>query len=63
MAVDKSLMEAPQGIVVLAAEMEPIDIVIESEEDGAIVDLIKDEPRSEDFGDNLAEYMSENDLQ
>lgn len=63
MAVDKSLMEAPQGIAVLAAEMEPIDIVIESEEDGAIVDLIKDEPRSEDFDDNLAEYINENDLQ
>ena len=63
MAVDKSLMEAPQGIAILAAEMEPIDIIVETEEDGAVVELMKDESRSEGFDDNLAEYMSESDLQ
>jgi len=63
MAVDKSLMEAPQGIAVLAAEMEPIDIVVETEEDGAVVELMKEEPRSEGFDDNLAEYMNEGELQ
>jgi hypothetical protein len=63
MAVDKSLMEAPQGIAILAAEMEPIDIIVETEEDDAVVELMKDESRSEGFDDNLAEYMSESDLQ
>jgi hypothetical protein len=56
-------MEAPQGIAILAAEMEPIDIIVETEEDGAVVELMKDESRSEGFDDNLAEYMSESDLQ
>lgn len=64
MAVDKSYMEAPQGIAVIAADMEPISIDIEiPEEEGAIIELIKDEPRSEKFDDNLAEFMSEGDLQ
>jgi hypothetical protein len=67
MAVDKSLMEAPQGIAVLAAEMEPIEIEIEmeglSDEDGAVIEMSKAEPRAEDFDVNLAEYMGENDLQ
>ena len=65
MAVDKSLMEAPQGIAVIAAEMEPIDIEIEipSEEDGVVISLMKAESRSEGFDDNLAEYMSEGELQ
>jgi hypothetical protein len=65
MAVDKSLMEAPQGIAVLAAEMEPIEIEIElpSDEDGMVIEMSKGEPRSEDFDDNLAEYIGENELQ
>jgi hypothetical protein len=63
MAVDKSLMEAPQGIAVLAAEIEPIEIELSSDEDGAIIDLFKDEARSENFDDNLAEFISENELQ
>ena len=29
MAVDKSLMEAPQGIAAIAVDMEPIEIEIE----------------------------------
>ena len=64
MAVDKSLMEAPQGIAVLAAEMEPIEIEIElpSDEDGIVIEMSKEEPRSENFDDNLAEYMSEQDM-
>jgi len=65
MAVDKSLMEAPQGIAVIAAEMEPIEIEIElpSDEDGMVVEMSKGESRSEDFDDNLAEYIGENELQ
>jgi hypothetical protein len=65
MAVDKSLMEAPQGIAVIAAEIEPVEIEIElpSEEDGVVIELMKAESRSEGFDDNLAEYMNEGELQ
>lgn len=65
MAVDKSLMEAPQGIAVLAAEIEPIDIEVEipSEEDGVVISLMQAETRSDEFNDNLAEYMGEGELQ
>jgi hypothetical protein len=69
MAVDKSLMEAPQGIAAMAAEMEPIEIEIVDPEavrigvDGMMIELEKEEPRAEDFNANLAEYMSENELQ
>jgi hypothetical protein len=67
MAVDKSLMEAPQGIAVLAAEMEPVEVEIEiepmSDEDGAIVEFQKSKPRAEEFDANLADFMSESELQ
>jgi hypothetical protein len=69
MAVDKSLMEAPQGIAAMAAEMEPIEIeIVDPEEvkigvDGIMIEFEKSEPRAEDFDANLAEYMGENDLQ
>jgi hypothetical protein len=65
MAVDKSLMEAPQGIAVIAAEIEPVEIEIElpSEEDGVVIELMKAESRSEGFDDNLAEYINEGELQ
>jgi len=69
MAVDKSLMEAPQGIAAMAAEIEPIEIeIVDPEEvrigvDGAMIDLMKSEPRAEDFDANLAEFMDENELQ
>ena len=67
MAIDKALYEAPVGI---GAAVEP-DIQIEIEDpeavrinlDGALIELMKDEPRAEDFDANLAEYMSEGDLQ
>jgi len=69
MAVDKSLMEAPQGIAAMAAEMEPIEIeIIDPEEvrigvDGMMIELGKEEPRAEDFDANLADFMGENELQ
>ena len=66
MAVDKSLMEAPQGIAVLAAEMEPIDVEIEIEpisEEGAIIEFESTQSRADDFDANLAEYMTESELQ
>jgi hypothetical protein len=69
MAVDKSLMEAPQGIAAMAAEIEPIEIeIVDPEEvrigvDGMMIEIEKAEPRAEDFDANLAEFMGENELQ
>jgi hypothetical protein len=69
MAVDKSLMQAPMGMEALAADEEPIKIEIEDPEsvsidmDGVVVELMKREPRAEDFDANLAEFMNENELQ
>lgn len=68
MAVDKSLMQAPLGLEALAAEEPAIEIMIEDPEsvsigvDGAVIEMVKDEPRAEDFDANLAEYMSEDSL-
>jgi hypothetical protein len=69
MAVDKSLMEAPQGIAAMAAEMEPIEIeIVDPEEvrigiDGMMIEFGKAEPRAEDFDANLAEFIGEGELQ
>jgi hypothetical protein len=69
MAVDKSLMEAPQGIAAMAAEMEPIEIeIVDPEEvrigmDGVVVELEKSRPRADDFDANLADFMNESELQ
>jgi hypothetical protein len=69
MAVDKSLMEAPQGIAAMAAGIEPIEIEIVDPEavrigvDGMMIEMGKEEPRAEDFDANLADFMSENELQ
>ena len=69
MAVDKSVMQAPLGMEALAANEAPIEIEIEDPEsvaigiDGVVVELMKREPRAEDFDANLAEYMGENELQ
>jgi hypothetical protein len=68
MAVDKSLMEAPQGIAAMAMDMEPIEIeIVDPEEvrigvDGMMIEMGKEEPRAEDFDANLADFMSENEL-
>jgi hypothetical protein len=68
MAVDKSLMQAPVGLEALAPQ-EPVTIEIEDPEsvsveiDGLVVQLAKSEPRAEDFDANLADYMSEGELQ
>jgi len=69
MAVDKSLMQAPMGLEALAADEAPIEIMIEDPEsvsigvDGAVIELMRDEPRAEDFDSNLADFMSEGELQ
>ena len=69
MAVDKSLMEAPQGIAGMAADMEPIEIeIVDPEEvrigvDGMVIEMAKAEPRAEDFDANLADFIDEQELQ
>ena len=69
MAVDKSLMEAPLGIETLAAEEPEIEIEIEDPEEVSIrmggleIEIEKEEPRAEDFDANLADFMSEGELQ
>lgn len=73
MAIDKSLYEAPQGLEALDEmnQASPeIEIEIEDPEavrigvDGELVLSLEEEEESpEDFNANLAEYMSENELQ
>ena len=68
MAVDKSLYEAPVGLEALSDEpgleieiVDPESVTIGM--DGAIIELMKEEPRAEQFDANLAEFISEGDLQ
>ena len=69
MAVDKSLYEAPLGLEALAAEEPAIEIMVEDPEsmaigiDGMVIEMVKDEPRAEDFDANLADFMGEGELQ
>ena len=68
MAIDKSLYEAPMGLDALSSEP-ALEISIEDPEsvtigmDGALIELMKEEPRAEQFDANLADFMSEGDLQ
>jgi hypothetical protein len=67
--MDKALYEAPTGLDVLAAEEPAIEIEIEDPEavrigiDGMMIEMEKSEPRAEDFDANLADFMSEGELQ
>ena len=69
MAIDKGLYEAPIGLDALGVGEAPIEIEIEDPEavrigvDGMLIELEKGEPRTDDFDANLAEFMSENELQ
>jgi hypothetical protein len=69
MAVDKSLMEAPQGVAGMAMDMEPIEIEIVDPEavrigmDGVELEIEKAEPRASDFDANLADFIDEQELQ
>ena len=70
MAIDKSLYGAPEGIEALGLEEAPIEIEIVNPEgvsigiDGVEIDLMpEDETAEESFDSNLAEFMSESDLQ
>lgn len=62
MAIEKSLYQAPEGIDALAGEEEEIEIeIVDPEEINiAIGDIgISIKSDKEDFGDNLAEYVSD----
>ena len=67
MARDKALYQAPQGIDQIAAEEEPIEILIEDPEavnikgPGFEIDMEKSD-EEDDFGRNLAEEMDESIL-
>jgi hypothetical protein len=65
MAIEKSLYQAPEGIDALAGEEEEIEIeIVDPEEINiAIGDIgISLKTDKEDFGDNLAEYVSDQAL-
>jgi hypothetical protein len=72
MAIDKSLSQAPLGLAALPMMEEGPEIEIEIEDpesveigiDGMpILRIEEEEPSDKDFDANLAEYMSEDDLQ
>jgi hypothetical protein len=68
MAIDKGLYEAPMGLDALSSEPDLQIEIVDPEAvtigiDGAVIELMKEEPRAEQFDANLADYMSENDLQ
>jgi hypothetical protein len=70
MAIDKGLYGMPEGIEALATEEAPIEIEIVNPEgvsigiDGVEIDLMpEEEEKAEEFDSNLAEFMSESDLQ
>ena len=70
MAIDKSLFSAPEGIEALVMDEAPIEIEIVNPEgvaigiDGIEIDLMpEEEEKAEEFDSNLAEFMSESDLQ
>ncbi len=67
--IDKSLYQAPEGIEALAAAEPEIEIEIEDPESvtigvgGLEIVLEKEEETTDEFNANLAEYMSEDELQ
>ena len=68
MAIEKALYQLPEGIDSLAAEEPDLEIEIEDPEsvtigiDGLEISIEPEEETDEDFGANLAEYMSEGTL-
>jgi hypothetical protein len=65
MAIDKALYQSPEGLDQLGADQVPIEIEIEDPEAVHIgigdveIDI---EPAEDEFGENLAEYMNEQEL-
>jgi hypothetical protein len=65
MAMEKGLYQAPEGIDALAEKEEPIEIeIVDPEEVNISMDglEIHIDNKDEDFGDNLAEYVSDQAL-
>ena len=68
MAIEKGLYQAPEGLESLAAAEPDLEIEIEDPEsvtigiDGLEISLEPEEETADDFGANLAEYMSESEL-
>jgi hypothetical protein len=68
MAIEKSLYQAPQGLAAIDNTAEPLEIEIEDPEsvtigmNGLEIILEKESEQDDDFGDNLAEYMSDGKL-
>ena len=69
MSIEQSLSQAPLGLNALEMDSSPVmEIEIENPEgvkiglDGMEIDLMPEDD-DEGFGDNLAEYMSESELQ
>jgi hypothetical protein len=58
MAIDKSLYEAPMGLGALDEETNDIEVLLPED-----IEVEVDVEEEEGFDDNLAEYMSESDLQ
>lgn len=69
MAIDKALYQAPEGIEVLAAAEPEIEIEIEDPEsvkigmDGLEIEIEPAKESEDDFNANLAEYISDGELQ
>ena len=67
--IDKALYQAPQGLELLGQDESPIEIEIENPDavrigmDGLEVEIEPAQETAEDFNANLAEYMSESELE
>lgn len=59
MSIDKALYQAPQGVA--ATDAPDVEIIIEGEPEATVEITVDDE--TEDFGANLAELISEKELQ
>ena len=69
MAIEKSLYQAPQGILSDEEGPSPLEIEIENPDavhigmDGLEIDIEPHNPMDDEFNDNLAEYIDDNVLQ
>lgn len=63
MAIERSLYEAPKGISALAADEEPLDIVLPEDEEAGEPAGHDEEAENEEFNKNLAEDLPETVLQ
>ena len=62
MAIDKGLYEAPVGLEALSADEPAIEVEVIEPDEMEVV-FSEERPSAKDFDANLAEYMSETELQ